>query len=936
MKKNLSTVIVLVGLSLLIAGSTLQARRGADINKSPVYINQPQPEVNPWADKGIASNYAFGAYYTRKHVDEKWHLDSRTDQWSDIMVKFGNGPQELVFWRGSSYLPYWNTGKGKYDLKEIVKRSGDGSDKQPDKVNRYSRARVIESTDKRAVIHWRYMPTFTTNVGPNNMPDQTRMVDEYFVIYPDRSVVRAVLEGQSRYEDWRSSAPGKLFRYMLTDKGAEEKSAQSADRKLMLDVMGFSNEKAHQMKPVPVIAYSDNLPAPIVRFNFDEGKGLITTEAVSGDKLNIQGHAAHWRGGVSGTALMFDGWTSQVEQNEKDLSDKVKDKITLDAWISIAAYPWNTCPIIQQVQEEDDRLHKGVMLPKQTKGVMLAMEADGKPSLWLMINGKPITIKAEDALIPRFRWTRLTAVIDTSDNIGKVMLYIDGKVVAEKTDLTGKLELANGQPIRVGQGIKRLPYLPVGRGQYPAHYSFEGLIDEVSVYPAALTSEQINKDAVALKMTDARREKPDMIRRVLPAGEKTWDDFSARYAHLPFHESWNKMFRMSGHPDIVVSFDKNPARYVLWHGVGYIPMMVSENGRWYSNEFNENWWDGCCEPMSDKKMVFGRVHIIEQSPARVVLKWRYPLATVGYEISYENPETRWGNWSTWYITIYPDGNIVKRMRVYQAKARRHEWHESMAIMGPEQTPEMVVDTTPALTLATGEGEIREYSWINKPPTGVNYENVILHIVNMKAQFNPYTIAKDIRKGNVYKSRGGTGYSAFPAWNHWPVGQFPSDGRHATFPDRTAHSSLTHIYWPSSSDWGEIGLFEEKILLEGSSNKSAKELLPLAKSWQRPPSVTAGQGAEAKYDIDQRAYVLTRDSGNVKAITAKLAGSKDSPIVNPAFVVENWGSDKLAMITSSVKSSDIRQGIVRRANGVNALVVWMEMNATKPVEVVIMQ
>ena len=126
-------------------------------------------------------------------------------------------------------------------------------------------------------------------------------------------------------------------------------------------------------------------------------------------------------------------------------------------------------------------------------------------------------------------------------------------------------------------------------------------------------------------MTEETRNQPDMIRRVLPAGEKDWNTFAARYTHLPFEDSWNKMFRLSGHPDIVVSFDKMPCRYVFWHGVGYIPMLVSENGRWYSNEFNENWWKGCCEPMSDKKAVFGRVDILEQSPARVVLKWRYPL-----------------------------------------------------------------------------------------------------------------------------------------------------------------------------------------------------------------------------------------------------------------------------------------------------------------------
>jgi hypothetical protein len=527
-------------------------------------------------------------------------------------------------------------------------------------------------------------------------------------------------------------------------------------------------------------------------------------------------------------------------------------------------------------------------------------------------------------------------VVDSSGENCILRLYVDGKKVAETPGAAGKLALATDAAVRVAQGVKRMPYLPVGSGQYPCQYSFDGLIDEVNIFNTALSDAQIEQSTSAYGATEQRRTAPDMIRRVLPAGAENWKDFGARYAHLPFHECWNKMFRMCGHPDIVVSFDKLPCRFVLWHGVGYIPMLVSENGRWYSNEFNENWWKGCCEPMSDKKMVFGHVHILEQSPARVVLKWRYPLSTVGYEISYEDPETGWGNWSTWYLTIYPDGSIVKRMRIYMTEERRHEWHESMAIMGPEQRPEDVIDTTPALTVATADGTIRQYSWIGEPPEQVDYTDTILHIVNMKAKFDPYTIQR-IRSGNIYKARGGTGYSAFPAWNHWPVAQFTSDGRHATFPDRAAHSSLTHIYWDDSTPFGEQGLFQEKLLLEGMSDKPAVQLLPLAKSWLEPAvGQSLTEGLDVKYDPAQRAYLLTRADGGVKQLNVRLTASAESPIVNPALVVVNWGSDKPATIAIDGKqpddSIDIRQGVVRRANGVNALIVWIEMSKTEPMQV----
>lgn len=897
----------------------------------PVYKQPIDPEVNPWEDNGITSKYVFGAYYTRKNVDEKWHHDSRTDEYTDVSVRFGCGAEELVFWRGSSYLPYWNAGENRVGFKEIIPRTGDGPAGRPDKVNRYSRVRIIQSTPGQVVVHWRYMPNMPENVGPDNLPDQTQMVDEYFVVSPDRSVIRAVLAGQPRYEDWRKTAPGQVFRYQLTDAGTEERPTEEDDTALMLDVMGFVGEKPRTVVPTPVRSLPDSLPKPVVRLSFDEGTGLTTREAVSGTAVTIEGHAAHWRAGVSGAALMMDGWTSQV-QLKKDLSQHVSGRLTLDAWIAIAAYPWNTCPIVQQVDVVDG---------KEAGGLMLAMEADGKPSMWVTVRNaggnRRISLKA-DELIPRFRWTRLTGVVDARGESCTLRLYVDGRKVAETSEAAGELALAADAPVRVAQGVKRMPYLPVGRGQYPCQYSFEGLVDEVGIFDTALTDAQIEQSTAASEMTEQRRNDPDMIRRVLPAGEKSWNDFGARYVHLPYHESWNKMFRVCAHPDLVVSFDKMPCRFVLWHGVGYIPMLVSENGRWYSNEFNENWWKGCCEPMSDKKMVFGRVHILEQSPARIVLKWRYPLSTVGYEISYEDAETSWGNWSTWYMTIYPDGSIVKRMRIYMTEQRRHEWQESMAIMGPEQRPEAVIDTTPALTIATHDGTIREYSWIGEPPERVDYTDTILHIVNMKARFDPYSIQR-IRSGNIYKARGGTGYSAFPAWNHWPVAQFTSDGRHATFPDRTAHSSLTHIFWDDSTPFGEQGLFQEKLLLEGMSDKPAEELLPLAKSWLQPAvGQSLTEGLHVEYDSAERAYVLTRKGGEVKQLKVQLAASPQSPIVNPAFVVANWGSDKTATISIDEKrpgnSIDIRQGVIRRANGVNALVVWIETSTTEPMQVTI--
>ena len=138
-------------------------------------------------------------------------------------------------------------------------------------------------------------------------------------------------------------------------------------------------------------------------------------------------------------------------------------------------------------------------------------------------------------------------------------------------------------------------------------------------------------------------------------------------------------------------------------------------------------------------------------------------------------------------------------------------------------------------------------------------------------------------------------------------------------------------------FGKQGRYAEKQLLEGMSKRPAKELLPLAMSWLQPaPATTPTAGLVIVWQPADRAYILTRANSEVKNLRLKLAGSKDTPIFNPAVIVENWGQDRAATISLNGKkpdpSIDIRQGLVARANGVKALVVWIEHSSTAVLEI----
>jgi hypothetical protein len=144
-----------------------------------------------------------------------------------------------------------------------------------------------------------------------------------------------------------------------------------------------------------------------------------------------------------------------------------------------------------------------------------------------------------------------------------------------------------------------------------------------------------------------------------------------------------------------------------------------------------------------------------------------------------------------------------------------------------------------------------------------------------------------------------------------------------------------VNWADSRGFGDDGTFEEKVLLEGLSNAPAEKLLTLARSFVAPPAITAaGEGLTAAYDQSQRAYVLKRAGGEVSSLRVTIEASEQSPAFNPAIVVDNWAGDAPAKIKidgqAPGKDMDVRQGVVPRANGVTALVIWMELTATKPV------
>ncbi|MES2392320.1 MAG: hypothetical protein V4555_11810, partial [Acidobacteriota bacterium] len=356
---------------------------------------------------------------------------------------------------------------------------------------------------------------------------------------------------------------------------------------------------------------------------------------------------------------------------------------------------------------------------------------------------------------------------------------------------------------------------------------------------------------------------------VLPAGPAGKGAFGAVNTTLRYSPAWDRLRRMGPDQDVVVRFDESAMRLVFWQGNNYIPAWVTENGKWYTDEFLETGGKGCggagdCEPMSDKQERYSRVSVVASSEARAIVHWRYSLAEArNYEGANVDARSGWTDWADEYWTVYPDGVAVRKQVLWSSALESwHEWQETIAIHGPGQRPEDNIEAD-ALTLENMAGEAKTYHWEAKtdhtfakpkgpsgkldPPQDAN-----IQIVHLKSAQNPFQVVPP--GGVTFDSYGNEpSYSMFEWWNHWPVAQVGSSGRPAIAADRASHSSLSHIYW---QPYAKTADSMTKVMLCGLVGKDGaeKEVAELAKSWATPAVATVG-GMAVMYDASQRAYVV---------------------------------------------------------------------------------
>ncbi len=441
-------------------------------------------------------------------------------------------------------------------------------------------------------------------------------------------------------------------------------------------------------------------------------------------------------------------------------------------------------------------------------------------------------------------------------------------------------------------------------------------------------------------------DRHDLLPHKLPSGADGPARFGAVHAKLKYTLEWDRRWRVSEDADVVVQFDEGPYKFVFWRGCSYIPCWATKHtGPWFTNEFFERrgWLgggDSMMEPMSDKQCRYSHVRVVENHDARVVVHWRYTPCDLNYNVGYIDPETNWSDWADEYWTIYPDGIAMRKATLFSSGPLEDwiEYQESIFVNQPGNKPS---DSVPqaAVTLANLDGETHTYTWERRfPPAFEEPTDPCIQLVNFFTQYKQFSVVtpEDLRVSAYPKDPRFDDDEYFNTWDAWPVSQDWSDARKATNFNKVSHGNLTHIVWKPyiENDWQRTWL-----MMTGMTDKVAGELAPVAKSWLHAPELKlSGSGYTSEgYDPAQRAYVLVRDQAGLPGeLRFDLQASEDSPVVNLAFVVKDWGTGgaNLALDGKIIpQGKDFRVGY-DHGFGTSDLVVWLRVESAEPVEVTV--
>ncbi len=182
-----------------------------------------------------------------------------------------------------------------------------------------------------------------------------------------------------------------------------------------------------------------------------------------------------WREALAGKALLFDGYSTWVDCGHLNF-EKELTAFSIEAWVAPRAYT-------------QDHEQRGAAIinsydKEKKEGFNLCMHSHGTCSFEFGTGLEWIQVSAADAVLHVNVWTHIVAVFDGKN--GKAELYLNGQAAASKIILPNSSVSMSANSLIIGRNNH--PYFIIDNF---TDNMFNGLMDGLSLYGAALTPEEI-------------------------------------------------------------------------------------------------------------------------------------------------------------------------------------------------------------------------------------------------------------------------------------------------------------------------------------------------------------------------------------------------------------------------------------------------------------
>jgi hypothetical protein len=260
----------------------------------------------------------FGAYYCNLKYYEEWDNLWAVDEHPDIVVRFDQSATRVVFWRGTRFSPAWVSENGLWMADQSVEtwnRTQGCYEHMQDRRCRYSHVRIIESSDARVVVHWRYAPVSAHDELAAEDEKTTRAcwIDEYYYIYPDQMGIRK--------PTWKTGTLPRPIQFQeslpFTDSGQFQSHvinkdfATVANFKGQTETLSFVENPTKRQMPADLTIQRYNFRSknrPSIIFEPGNRMGRAADLKMPANGLDVPGSCNHWPVGQAAC----DGRTAQA------------------------------------------------------------------------------------------------------------------------------------------------------------------------------------------------------------------------------------------------------------------------------------------------------------------------------------------------------------------------------------------------------------------------------------------------------------------------------------------------------------------------------------------------------------------------------------------------------------------------------------------------